>query len=133
MKKLLYKPILIVSIILLVIIIVVCSLTTKIKLNYNEKVYSIEVSVPGVRSIRTSDKDVIKETISRLNKIKYYKYNIFKDYNSSPDGRIALYDKNRKKIESIELYGYSAVYGNERFTILPFTYGKIERLCREFK
>ncbi len=131
MKELLYKAIIIVSILITIAVVLICFLTTKIKLNYNEKVYSIEVHVPGVRGIRTSDKDVIKETINKVNKIKYYKYNIYKNYNKSPDGRIVLYDKDRRKIESIELFGETAVYGNERFTILPFTYGKLERLCRE--
>jgi len=132
MKKLLYKSIIIISIALSVIIIIVCALTTKIKLNYSEKVYSMELMVPGARGIRTQDRDVIKETISKVNKIRYYKYNISKIYNSSYDVTISLYDKNNKKIESIEFYGDVAVHGKNKYTVLPFTYGKLERLCKEF-
>ena len=132
MKKVFYKPIIIIFIIIFVIIILVCSLTTQIKLDYSENVYSIEVHVPGVRSIRTKDKDIINESINRLNKIRYLKYSIFKYYNASPDGTITLYDKNNKVLETIDLYGYIAVYGDKRYTVLPFTYVKLENLCREF-
>ena len=128
-----YVNLIFLSLIVIVAIVIIFSiLTTRIRMNYTEKVYSIEVLIPGVRGIRTQDKKIIKEAITEVNKIRYCKYFVPEIYNSSPDGIIAIYDKDRKKIEVIRLYGYVAVYDNKRYAVLPFTYSKLEKLCRKF-
>ncbi len=119
-------------IVLLILWIVYTSITAKIVLNINNaNIIAVSIETAGSDGLYTKENSEILEVIKHLNSICYYKSSNLKIYNTTPDARVTFLDKDGKIIDQIKFYGYVAVYKDKKYGMLPFTYSRIEKLCKK--